>query len=72
MLGQMRVEKEKVLFEAPGGAQGKLTLVQTDAELCIRRGGRLVAGCFWRVGELSKAIQEFRSLGRRLREGRGV
>ncbi len=56
---------EIVIFHAPLRRGGELTLVQGEDDLCIKRNGSLVAGCFWRLSEMDKAINEFRDLVRR-------
>ena len=59
---------ERVLLEIPLRPRGSLALVQTDDDICIKRDGRLVEGCFWRASEMSKAIDEFRHLSHALED----
>jgi hypothetical protein len=60
---------ERVLLKIPLRPQGSLALVQSEEDICIKRDGQLVEGCFWRAAEMSKAIDEFRHLSHLL-EGR--
>jgi hypothetical protein len=53
---------ERVLLEIPLRPEGSLALVQSEDDICIKRDGQLVEGCFWRASEMSKAIDEFRHL----------
>ena len=53
---------ERVLLEIPLRPAGSLALVQSDDDICIKRDGQLVEGCFWRATEMPKAIDEFRHL----------
>jgi hypothetical protein len=59
---------ECVLLEIPLRTHGSLALVQSNDDICIKRDGQLVEGCFWRASEMSKAIDEFRHLSHLLED----
>ena len=63
--------RETVLFEVPLTTGERLALIQSDEDLCIKRDGQLVAGCFWRPSQLTEAVAEFRHLSRQPGEPAG-
>lgn len=61
---------DTVLLEVRLPPGEPLTLVYggDDETLTIQQGGRILPGCFWRDGEMHKAISEFRHLTRQRRQ----
>jgi hypothetical protein len=63
------IDAALVLFVVPLPGGESLTLVRDQERmLTIRRGGHMLAGCYWRDHELDKAIAEFRQMSRKLRD----
>jgi hypothetical protein len=62
-------EIETTLFAIRDAQGSLLSLLQGQEDVCIRRDGELMAGCFWRRTELDKAIEEYVGLARHLSGG---